>query len=706
MALLMEPRGGASAEAHGGGASPLGSSLRAALLHAQRVQMELQERRAAVAAVDALVQLSNELQVIEECIKAGKLVQAAHALRSLQAPLGLQAVEGKLATDQAAKEPPYFILETFQQDWVARHTQLKCRLGEVVSQNVVLDQRKCELRVTCRQPTAQASPTYGKALESLQALDLLEEYFASLSEDLFQAVLVALTCQADVGLEEVQRSSPTSDAILTWHITDQAATAHPKPTELYSKLLVFMGFLLREVLQGDQQRLCQLGWALWPRLADAVIAGCLSKAVPNETAELVQFQQVASETRRLESSLADMGLFDLLKRDSDKEHFSCRLSNYAADVDMHFASKRRRKVQARAQALIKTPGLYSCKDLQNCGGMKWTDGKKELRAGLPPFFQWEACAVSIPIHELADLVRESLDEAVKSTPRTAMELYRASRDALLLFQAVAPAKFDAVLTSDTRQAMVFHNDCLFLKHLTLTLAFQYQRFLPQPLPDIVTYLDMVPQLRQLAEETRLSQMERQKQKLDQALEGADGFRSTDNERHLGNAKGALRKAISELKAVGDAWRPVLAWSVYVESMTELIDKLFTLFIFNVLNLRDMAVEETVQLKRLADLLLSDLVPLLFPKGVKHSTTLREEAESLSTSHPGAADVLEGLLSYRKLRRLADLLDMSLLFIRQAWESRDLLECGFSSQEVRKLIEAIFSDTPLRKDCIIYVSRQP
>eukprot|EP00850_Spirogloea_muscicola_P001976 SM000007S20936 [mRNA] locus=s7:1075206:1080046:- [translate_table: standard] len=705
MALLLEPRGGAAAEARSSGAAPLGSSLRAAVLHAQRVQMELQERRAAVAAVDALVQLSNQLQVTEECIKAGKLVQAAHALRSLQAPLGLQAVEGKLATEQAAKEPPYFILEAFQQDWVARHTELRYSLGDVVSQNVVLDRRKCELRVTC-QPVGQASPTYGEALDSLQALGLLEEYFASLSEDLFQALLGVLTCQADVGLEEVQQSSPTSDAILTWHIPTQAVTANPKPAELYPKLLVFMGFLLREVLQGDQRRLCQLGWALWPRLADAVIAGCLSKAVPNETAELVHFQQVASETRELESSLADMGLFDLLRGDSDKQHFSCRLSNYSADVDMHFASKRRRKVQASARALIKTPGLYSCKDLQDCGGMKWTDGKKESRAGLAPFFQWEACAVSIPIHGLADLVRESLDEAVKSTPRTAMELYRASRDALLLFQAVAPAKFDAVLTSDTRQAMVFHNDCLFLKHLTLTLAFQYRRFLPQPLPDIATYLDMVPQLRQFAEETRLSQMERRKQKIVQALDGAGGFRSTDNEQHLGIAKGALKKATSELKAVGDAWRPVLAWSVYVELITELIDKLFTLFISNVLNLRDMAVEETVQLKRLADLLLLDLVPLLSPKGVNHFTNSREKAEPLSTSTTSAADALEVVLSYRKLRRLADLLDMSLVSIRQAWESRDLLECGFSSQEVRNLIEAIFTDTPLRKDCIISVSRQP
>jgi centromere/kinetochore protein ZW10 len=68
------------------------------------------------------------------------------------------------------------------------------------------------------------------------------------------------------------------------------------------------------------------------------------------------------------------------------------------------------------------------------------------------------------------------------------------------------------------------------------------------------------------------------------------------------------------------------------------------------------------------------------------------------------DAAEKLVpSWRKLARLTDLLDMSLRPITQSWESGDLTSCGFSSDEVQKLIKAIFSDTPLRTECLARIS---
>jgi centromere/kinetochore protein ZW10 len=63
-------------------------------------------------------------------------------------------------------------------------------------------------------------------------------------------------------------------------------------------------------------------------------------------------------------------------------------------------------------------------------------------------------------------------------------------------------------------------------------------------------------------------------------------------------------------------------------------------------------------------------------------------------------------SLKKFRKLAELLDMSLKSITAAWESGDLVSCGFTSSEVQNFIKAIFADSPLRKECLGWIVRTP
>jgi centromere/kinetochore protein ZW10 len=61
---------------------------------------------------------------------------------------------------------------------------------------------------------------------------------------------------------------------------------------------------------------------------------------------------------------------------------------------------------------------------------------------------------------------------------------------------------------------------------------------------------------------------------------------------------------------------------------------------------------------------------------------------------------------KKFRKLAELLDMSLKSITAAWESGELTNCGFTSSEVQNFVKAIFADSPLRKECLLWISRTP
>ncbi|EEF33436.1 conserved hypothetical protein [Ricinus communis] len=53
----------------------------------------------------------------------------------------------------------------------------------------------------------------------------------------------------------------------------------------------------------------------------------------------------------------------------------------------------------------------------------------------------------------------------------------------------------------------------------------------------------------------------------------------------------------------------------------------------------------------------------------------------------------------KIRKLAELLDMPLKSITTAWESGELLRAGFTMTQVKDFIKAIYTDSPLRKECL-------
>lgn len=71
------------------------------------------------------------------------------------------------------------------------------------------------------------------------------------------------------------------------------------------------------------------------------------QAVPNETSQLKDFEHIAQVTRNFEKEIADEGLianFDPVKGD--------KLSIFASDVEVHFASKKRKHVLARVRSVL------------------------------------------------------------------------------------------------------------------------------------------------------------------------------------------------------------------------------------------------------------------------------------------------------------------------------------------------------------------
>ncbi|GJP42629.1 hypothetical protein CLOM_g2173 [Closterium sp. NIES-68] len=528
-----------------------------------------------------------------------------------------------------------------------------------------------------------------------------------------------------------------------------AGPAAPEPVtpfHLYPLLLELIRFLTRHLTCGDATRLQRLAGALWPRMADSIIERCLALAVPQETRELARFQEVVEVTRAFEAALRAEGFLaappkavkDVKSRPGLSKKppvpVGDRLMAYAADVDMHFAEKKRVAALAAVRHLLLKgdfsqsrlvvtpvspdvsnpslqPAVFGKQLLQHVVGQSGAAATEDLTDLDNSVFFWEPCHVSEPVCKILEIVHNTMEEASQSTDRTAMELYRAARDIFTLYRALPSSAPVEV----AQLAMIAVNDRLLLSHVCLSLALQYRARLPAGVRHVATFADVAPFLRQLAEEQLQLVLERHHGYLMEALDGAEGFRNTDDEEIYRCALRSLKQVVHHLSHLSSVWRPVSPPSRYLRAMSRLVSAVLSRCCAHVLALPDISVDETEQLRKLFAGMLTRLPPLFHvdPSGATGSSAPGATSASVSAAADLDAEVsdavadtatLESLVPvYRKLRRLTDLLDMPLVAITQAWESGDLCRCGFTSDEVQRTIRAIFSDTPLRRNCIARVA---
>jgi centromere/kinetochore protein ZW10 len=82
--------------------------------------------------------------------------------------------------------------------------------------------------------------------------------------------------------------------------------------------------------------------------------------------------------------------------------------------------------------------------------------------------------------------------------------------------------------------------------------------------------------------------------------------------------------------------------------------------------------------------------------LKNLSSVLDSVRSADETSRPLDDIIPSL---RKTRKLAELLDMPLMSITSAWESGELFRCNFTRTEVQDFIKAIFTDSPLRKECL-------
>ncbi|XP_016552618.2 centromere/kinetochore protein zw10 homolog isoform X2 [Capsicum annuum] len=246
---------------------------------------------------------------------------------------------------------------------------------------------------------------------------------------------------------------------------------------------------------------------------------------------------------------------------------------------------------------------------------------------------------------------------------------------------------DLLFTSERCVASEAASRLMKLVHGTL----KYRSDFPASMKELVVFADLAPRFQMLAEEVLQRQIKLVIYNLKQAIDGADGFQNTHQMKQYESAKLSIDQVIFILEKVYIIWHHLLLPSAYKRSMSMVLETVFARIANDILLLDDIAAEETLQLQRLIHLLFENLSYLLDSVlSINQTGKLQEfPAQTLHDLIP----------SLRKLRKLADLLDMPLKSVTAVWESGELVNHGLKQSEVEDFIRAIFADSPLRKECL-------
>ncbi|TQE07734.1 hypothetical protein C1H46_006667 [Malus baccata] len=636
---------------------------------------EAREKKALLELVRAILEISERLKGASEGLRNGRLRFAAQELRELKNAL-------RVSDDDRVDEREPVVYRLLRKEWSECFEEIQEVLVMFI-RNAVRFER--ESNRICVKYVLSIDGNDGfelrTVLEALDVVGILDYGLGKVGDLMIKHVISpALNFGAPVSfVAEVNRDSQVlTEAILNIVPSNDPKIEKMDGETIYSGIIQVIKFIGNCICLQDESWIRCFGRLTWPRISELIISKFLSKVVPEDASKLADFLKIISFTSEFETALREMKFI------SASDNRDNLLSNFAENVEVHFASRKKSEILAKARNLLLQCDFSAPQEYPR-------NNKNDLDAAKSPelvnlLFLSGKCVVSKAAIELMNLVHQTLKDVCVSSPRVALEFYQAARDALLLYEVVVPVKLERYLDGINQVAVLMHNDCLYLSQEILGLAFEYRSDFPSSIKEHAMFVDMAPRFHLMAEEILQRQIQHVIRSLREALDGADGFQNTHERQQFQSASWSIDQVVLIVDKVRLIWEPILLPSTYKRSMCVILESVFSRVTKDILLLDDMAAEETLQLQSLIHLMLESLLSLLESLA----------ALQVEKSQEGITCTLDDdIPSLYKIQ----LLDMPLKSITAAWESGELRNCGFTSSEVEDFIKAIFADSPLRKECL-------
>lgn len=646
---------------------------------------DVREKKELLEILGIVLELYEKLRLVKEDIEKGKIKEASEALRELKAAL---RIHDEVVVEEAKKLAVYELLKN---EWSVCFEKEQEVLIRFMDSAVKFEQAGNKVRVKYWLSMNEAGGVeLHTVLEAMNAVGILDYGLARVADLVIKHVVnpVVRSGSTVSSLEEISdHQGKTSEAVLQIISSTYPMINSLDGETIFSSLVKVVEFIKKSLCYGNGSWMRSFGRLTWPRMSELIISHFLSKVVPNDASKLADFQKVVQLSSDFEAALEEL-MFISPSNGKDK-----RLSEFADNVEVHFASRKKVEILAETRCMLLRAGFSIPPDLAKVRLKSEETDKNSSNHLVDLLFTSEKCVVTDAALKLMELVHRTLKDVCLSSPRVGLEFYHAARDALLLYEAIVPVKLEKQLDAINQAAVLIHNDCLYLSQEILGLAFEYRPGFPSPVKELAVFVDLAPRFQKMSEHILERQIQLVILNLKQAIDGADGFQNTHLTKKFESAKFSIDQVAFILEKVHIIWEPLLMPSIYKKSICMVLEVIFSRISKDILLLDDMAAEETLQLQRLIHLLFENLSSII-------ESLL---AMSQSVNSEGVIQSIDDLIpSHKKLRKLEDLLDMPLKSITIAWESGELGHCGFSAMEVEDFIRAIFTDSSLRRDCLLRI----
>jgi len=332
-------------------------------------------------------------------------------------------------------------------------------------------------------------------------------------------------------------------------------------------------------------------------------------------------------------------------------------------------------------------------------GVEENPSPEDLQEAAVAIFRLSRCSISDSANKLMTLVRNTMNEAVTVSTTVSQDsplamlrptLYKTSREMFSLFSAIIPASHGREVANVPRTAAVLHNDSVFLAHHCLTLGLEYKEKFPQVDEDDIRgkllkqtciFVDMVPLFRELADTSLNDMLDLQKHQLAEIVGGrityfGQSLRSDESVHEWSEAETALAAGIYHLRHLAQAWKSILATSVFLRSMGYLADVVFALY------LKEMTSAKTISGSA------RQFTGTLFRKATVEISGLLDSPQ----------DPYKYALEWGRFEAVGNFLDLDQLAqVEQALSSGVFRHV--ESQELARLIKGTYNDSSHRKSLL-------